>query len=153
MFPLHLLPAGASLTLTVDNAAGHGQQELHKKQSRTLNRSHSATDLASEESRPNFPPKLVRSNSMPPSRRKRADRWASSSKLNNRWESNCAEASSVNAPSSPIKKLGGDAPPVLPRGRDGPPALPRGDRNARMPLRNSYNASPPRVAICCSRAA
>lgn len=147
MFPLHLLPPRAALTLQADNAAGHGEQELHKKQTRTLGRSHSATDLAEEEDRPNFPPKLVRSNSMPPSRRKRADRWASSSKLSNRWESNCAD----DMPSSPIKtkKLGGDAPPVLPRGGDAPPVLPRGDRgNARMPMSSPYSPT-----LCCSRAA
>ena len=140
MFPLHLLCSGSgpvSFSLESDNAVGHGNRR-RIRQTR-VRRSHSAADLGVEESRPSFPPKLVRSNSMPPSRRKRqqTDRWASSSKLSNRWESSCDQNETS------YKKLGGDSPPVLPRG----------DRNARMPSRRF---SPPMDADftgVCSRAA
>ena len=138
--PLHLLGSVVvTLTLRCDNAAGHGNSDsLHKKSTRNMRRSRSVTDLTAEESRPGLPPRLVRSNSMPSARRKRADRWASNSKLNNRWENNCEETR-LSAQSVPTKrKMGGDAPPVLPRG-DAPLVLPRGGDavacNARMPVR------------------
>ena len=83
---------------------------------------------------------------MPPSRRKRrnSDRWASSSQLNNRWESEGKSESNSF-------KLGGDSPPVLPRGDasrdemyrgDIAPVSPRADRNPHPPSRK-YSLSPP----------